>query len=201
MNHIVHFKVKKKFHAPCGWEILPENYLQQAISFAPGLYEWIRLPNNRRIYPIDVWNLSMKCRFKVVGGAKSSTSIYRGTTWIMACWFAFALRFEAVAISLASTIHHIGLRMPNILGMCHPLCSVIKSQGRGNWTVSFFVTFCEFQSEENSWIWCVKKETTYIYPIWHITSFYPKKLRGILKEFIMKKSEISYPFKKHCIIF
>lgn len=74
---------KKKFHAPCWWEILPENYLQQAISFAPGLYEWIRLPNNRRIYPIDVWNLSMKCRFKVVGGAKSSTSIYRGTTWIM----------------------------------------------------------------------------------------------------------------------
>lgn len=79
---------KKKFHAPCGWEILPENYLhtsnnQCTISFAPGLYEWIRLPNNRRIYPIGVWNLSMKCRFKVVGGAKSSTSIYRGTTWIM----------------------------------------------------------------------------------------------------------------------
>lgn len=88
MNHIVHFKVKKKFHAPCGWEILPENYLhtsnnQCTISFAPGLFEWIRLPNNRRIYSIGVWNLSMKCRFKVVGGAKSSTSIYRGTTWIM----------------------------------------------------------------------------------------------------------------------
>lgn len=34
MNHIVHCKVVKKFHALCGWEILPENYLQQAITNA-----------------------------------------------------------------------------------------------------------------------------------------------------------------------
>lgn len=65
------------------WELPTTSNNQCTISFAPGLYEWIRLPNNRRIYPIGVWNLSMKCRFKVVGGAKSSTSIYRGTTWIM----------------------------------------------------------------------------------------------------------------------
>lgn len=128
-----------------------------------------------------------------------------GYHWVIVHWKWICLTFGCLIVKKHVTLWQItkptGLRMPNILGMCHPLCSVIKSQGRGNWTVSFFVTFCEFQSEENSWIWCVKKETTYIYPIWHIPSFYPKKLRGILKEFIMKKSEISYPFKKHCIIF
>lgn len=53
MNHIVHFKVKKKFHAPCGWEILPENYLQQAISFAPEGF-------TQSMCEICQWNVGLK---------------------------------------------------------------------------------------------------------------------------------------------
>lgn len=88
MNHIVHFKVKKKFHAPCGWEILPENYLQQAITNAQfHLHQDFMNESDFQIIEgftqsvceICQWNVGLK----VVGGAKSSTSIYRGTTWIM----------------------------------------------------------------------------------------------------------------------
>lgn len=124
-------------------------------------------------------------------------------------WKWICLTFGCLIVKKHVTLWQItkptGLRMPNILGMCHPLCSVIKSQGRGNWTVSFFVTFCEFQSEENSWIWCVKKENNQ-YILFDTTPLFIQRnwgglKRNFLMEFIMKKSEISYPFKKHCIIF